>query len=125
MNLSIEIQINDYEQRLKQAMLQSDVLALDELLASDLIFTNHLGQLTSKQDDLDAHQSGGVQINEITFSDQTIKIVGSVVAVSVKTHISGSFGGMLSENDFRFTRIWSKTSSNNWQVIIAHSTIVN
>jgi len=33
-------------------MLKSDVNTLDELLSSDLVFTNHLGHLMTKQDDL-------------------------------------------------------------------------
>jgi hypothetical protein len=33
------------EEKLRLAMLNSDVEALDELLSSELIFTNHLGQV--------------------------------------------------------------------------------
>ncbi len=72
-------------------MLQSDFDVLDELLASDLIFTNHLGQLMSKQDDLDAHKSGMLKITEITLCEQKINIYGDVAVVSIQTYISGSF----------------------------------
>jgi hypothetical protein len=41
---SLEEQIVQVEDRLRTAMLRSDVAALDELLAPDLIFTNHLGR---------------------------------------------------------------------------------
>lgn len=46
------------EDRLRTAMLRSDVKVLDELLDPGLIFTNHVGQLLSKEDDLAAHTSG-------------------------------------------------------------------
>ena len=124
MNQSIEMQIEACEERLKQAMLRSDIAELDELLTSDLIFTNHLGLLMTKQDDLAAHQSGTLKINEIIFSDRLIKIYGDVAVVSVQTRISGSFAGVESESDFRFTRVWSKTKSDNWQIITGHSCIV-
>jgi hypothetical protein len=39
-------------------MLRSDVVVLDELLAPELIFTNHLGRVLGKEDDLAAHRSG-------------------------------------------------------------------
>jgi len=123
MSMQIELQIEECEERLKQAMLQSDVSALDELLAPDLIFTNHLGQLMTKQDDLEAHESGMLKISEITFTDQEIKILNGVAAVTVHTHIIGCFAGVESESDFRFTRIWNK-SSDAWQVIIGHSSLV-
>ncbi len=57
-NKDLEIQITDAEEQLHQAMLASDVLVLDELLAQDLVCTNHLGQRIGKEDDLSAHKSG-------------------------------------------------------------------
>lgn len=120
----LELQIKQYEERLKQAMLRSDVAALDELLAPDLSFSNHLGQLMTKQNDLQAHKSGILKINQITLSDQKIKIYGDVAVVTVQAHIIGSFAGAASEDNFRFTRVWAKSTSNAWQVIAGHSSIV-
>jgi hypothetical protein len=58
MNGTVEAQILDAEDRLRTAMLNSDLAALDELLAPELIFTNHLGHLLGKEDDLAAYRSG-------------------------------------------------------------------
>ncbi|MEO0836646.1 MAG: nuclear transport factor 2 family protein, partial [Cyanobacteria bacterium J06642_3] len=46
MTNSIETQILQAEERLTEAMLNSDVAALNQLLASELTFTNHLGQVS-------------------------------------------------------------------------------
>ncbi len=124
MNRSSEDQIQAFEERLKNAMLVSDVSELDSLLAPDLIFTNHLGQIMTKQDDLNAHQSGEMKIEKIEFSDQQIKIIDSVSIVTVQARILGNFGGVLSEGVLRFTRIWQKASNDSWQVIAAHSSVV-
>lgn len=48
-------QIKRSEAELQQAMLDSNVKALDRLLDDDLTFTNHLGMVLGKQDDLTAH----------------------------------------------------------------------
>jgi ketosteroid isomerase-like protein len=104
--------------------LQSDVSTLDELLAPDLLFTNHLGQLMTKQDDLNAHQSAIVKINKIEISDQRLKMIDSVAVVSVQARIRGTFAGESSESEFRFTRIWRKTQNDNWQVIAGHSSVI-
>ena len=120
----LKLQVKQYEECLKQAMLQSDVAALDELFAPDLSFTNHLGQLMTKQNDLQAHKSGMLKINQITLSDQKIKVYGDVAVVTVLAHIIGSFAGAASEDNFRFTRVWAKSTSNAWQVIAGHSSIV-
>jgi hypothetical protein len=42
-----EGQIVDAEDRLIAAMLNSDAKAFDELLAPNLLFTNHLGQFVA------------------------------------------------------------------------------
>jgi len=120
----LKLQVKQYEECLKQAMLQSDVAALDELFAPDLSFTNHLGQLMTKQNDLQAHKSGMLKINQITLSDQKIKVYGDVAVVTVLAHIIGSFAGAASEDNFRFTRVWAKSTSNAWQVIAGHSSTV-
>ena len=121
MNKTIEKEIQEYEDRLTEAMLRSDVNVLDELLSSDLVFTNHLGHLMTKQDDLEAHKSGILKIETLTPSEQRIQILNDVAVVTVKVHILGSFAGVSSESDFRFTRVWARSSNNLWQIIAAHS----
>ncbi|NER83486.1 MAG: nuclear transport factor 2 family protein [Leptolyngbya sp. SIO1D8] len=124
MSPSIESQILAAEEKLRLAMLHSDVNSLDELLAPELIFTNHLGQILHKQDDLSAHQSGSLTINELTPSEQQIQLNGNVAIVSVRMHLAGSYAGVTSEGDFRFTRVWSLSPRNAWRVIAAHSTVI-
>jgi Domain of unknown function (DUF4440) len=53
-----ESQIVQIEERLRQAMLNSDVAELDALIAPELLFTTYFGQVFSKQEDLALHQSG-------------------------------------------------------------------
>ena len=123
-NPSIETQILEAEERLRLAMLGSDAEALDELLAPELIFTNHLGQILSKQDDLTAHRSGTLEIRELIPSDRRIQLTRDVAIVSVRVHLSGSYGGIESSGDFRFTRVWQRGDRGTWQVWAAHSSII-
>jgi len=117
-------QIKNCENQLRLAMLDSDISELDKLLSSKLIFTNHLGQIMSKQDDLQMHRSGILKINDITLSEQKIIPLKNAVVVSVKANIKGSFDNAVSDNDFRFTRVWSKSDDDRWQVIVGHSSVI-
>lgn len=121
MNNQIIIALED---QLKTAMVNSDTVALDQLLDDDLIFTNHLGQIMSKNDDLEAHRSGFVKIKSIEQSECQIKSKENIAIVSVLSHIHGEFGGEESNVALRFTRIWQKNRNDEWQVIAAHSTFV-
>jgi ketosteroid isomerase-like protein len=119
----VKAQIVDVEEQLRQAMLASDVSALDKLLAPKIIITSHLGELLSKQDDLAAHASGLIKIHELTPSEQHIKVHGEVAIASVRMKISGDYDSSPANGDFRFTRVWARTP-DSWHIIAAHIGLV-
>lgn len=114
-------EIAQLEARFVEAMKTSHVVELDTLIDDSLIFTNHLGQLYTKQDDLNAHRGGNIEIFDIIISEQHITLFDDVAVVSVRKEISGSFFGETLVGIFRFTRVWKKTG-NSCKVITAHST---
>jgi hypothetical protein len=117
--------ILELEERLRIAMLNSDVGALDQLLAPGLIFTNHLGQLLSKQDDLEAHRSGRLKVKDLTASEQHVRLYENVAVVSVRLRLSGTYGGGPADGDFRFTRVWCPApGKDSWHVVAAHAVLV-
>ena len=124
MSSALEVDIQAAEDALKQAMLTSDVEALERLLADDLIFTNHLGQLMSKQADLEAHRSGAIAIESVELSDQNIREMNDGAIVTVAAHIVGQFAGSPFAETLRFTRVWQSVAPGQWQVIAAHSSRV-
>jgi len=124
MNQIVEAQIVDAEDRLRTAMLRSDASALDELLAPELIFTNHLGQLLGKEDDLAAYRSGMLKVNDLKSSEQHVRLCGDVAVVSVRVQLSGTYDGNPANGDFRFTRVWALSPHKTWHVVAAHAGIV-
>lgn len=121
---SPETKIHQLEARLRQAMLESNIDELDYLLSDNLIFTDHLGAVWSKDDDLDAHASGAIEIENIVASEENIMLIERIAIVTVRLEISGIFGGAPAKGAFRFTRVWSPTSAGHWQVIAGHSTLI-
>jgi ketosteroid isomerase-like protein len=124
MNQTIEAQIVTAEDRLRMAMLASDISALGELLAPELLFTNHLGQLLGKEDDLASHRSGALRITELIPSERHIRIHGGVAIVSVRMQLSGAYAGNPANGNFRFTRTWAASPSGTWHLIAAHSSLI-
>lgn len=125
MTETVKTQIINAEERLRQAMLASDVSVLNELLASEIIITSHLGELLGKQDDIAAHESGLIKIHELKPSEQRIQIHGEMAIVSVRMQISGNYNGNPANGDFRFTRVWTISSSGTWHIVAAHIGMVN
>lgn len=119
--MKTEADILAAEERLRQAMLHSDVAALDALISPDLIFTSHLGQLVGKQDDLDFHRSGLFKLEELTPSEQRIQLSEGVAIASVLMYLSGSYAGTRFSETIRYTRVWSTSKGKPLQVIAGHA----
>jgi hypothetical protein len=123
--ITTQAQIIELEERLRQAMLHSDVIELDALIAPELLFTNHLGQVISKQADLDAHRCGRFKFTEITPSERQIRLDREFAVVSVLMHIVGSYEGTPVEQNIRFTRVWSISTSGSIQIIAGHTSAIS
>jgi hypothetical protein len=125
MNGTMETQILEAEEQLRIAMLHSDIGVLDKLLAPELIFTNHLGQLLSKTEDLEAHRSGLLKVKELIPSEQHLQLHDTLAVVSVRMRLSGTYGGSPANGDFRFTRVWTVgPRRNSWHIVAAHATLL-
>ena len=124
MSKQSELQIAELEERLRQAMLTSDVVELDALIASELLFTNHLGQLISKQQDLAMHRSGRLKLTELKPSGQRIQLKEGFSVVSVQMHLLGSDRGTAVDEHIRYTRVWSISSAGSLQIVAGHASVV-
>jgi Domain of unknown function (DUF4440) len=95
--------IERLEERLRLAMLHSNVAELDSLIASELLFTNHLGVIITKQDDLASHQSGELKLKALVPSEQQLRIIGASTIVSVAMHLQGSYLEQPIDLNIRYT----------------------
>ncbi|MBE9067640.1 nuclear transport factor 2 family protein [Leptolyngbya cf. ectocarpi LEGE 11479] len=115
--------IIELEERLRLAMLNSDISELDKLISPDLLFTNHCGVLVSKEDDLNAHSSKAFVFKSLDLSESKILIHENSAVVSVKAEIQGYYNGQSANGSFRFTRFWLNTSGK-WQLVAGHSSVI-
>lgn len=119
-NLNVVVEL---EERLERAMRTSDVLVLDELLADDLLFTNHQGLVVSKQEDLEVHRSGLLQLDSLRTSDRSIRELGNVAIVAVRVQLAGRHANNYFESTFRYTRVWA-LQGIRWKIVAAHASAV-
>jgi hypothetical protein len=121
---TIEHQITTAEERLRLAMLASDHAVLDELISPDLIFTNHLGQVLGKHDDLALHQSGILKFGKLEPSEIQMKVGTGLSIVSVRMQVVGAYENTAFVADLRFTRIWCVSATGSWQIVAGHSSAI-
>jgi ketosteroid isomerase-like protein len=115
--------IEELEDRLLQAMRTHDIAVLDELLADDLLFTDHLGRVVTKAWDLSEHRSGRMAIEALVPSERIVRAFPPAVVVSVRLAIRGTYDDARFDGDLRFTRLWME-HDGRWQVVAGASTAV-
>lgn len=124
MSSELQGQVIEAEARFRQAQLHSDVRLLDELIAPELLFTSHLGQIVRKEDDLAFHRSGVLRLKELEPSQQHIQLYPGFAVVSVRMHLVGIYAGAPIDQSIRYTRIWSISPDGSMQIIAGHASAV-
>lgn len=120
----LEEQVIAAEERLRQAMLHSDVAALDDLIAPDLLFTTHLGQMATKADDLAAHRARLLRLELAEPSERQIQLHADYAIVSVLMHLVGTYEGTPIDQQMRYTRVWAITASGSLQIVAGHMSVL-
>ena len=116
--------ISACEERLRQAMISSDVAALEELLSDQLVFTDHQGRRLAKSEDLAAHRSAVLTVESIDRTgDAVIRRLGNVATVCVGVDLAGTYEGRAFFGRFVYSRVWH-FEAGRWQVILAHCSAV-
>ena len=108
------------EKELLDAMKNSDIDKLDELIHPDLIFNIPNGLTTTKMMDIEAYRSGNMSIQTIESENELINIIGDTVIVSVVIKMKGNFNNQSFNGKFRFLRVWKKIN-NQWKIIAGSS----
>jgi ketosteroid isomerase-like protein len=117
-DMAIEI----LEEKLRQAMLTSDVHTLDQLIADDLAFTAPNGAVISKQMDIESHRSGETKFTSIEIREQQAHDYGACIVVMVRAELSGSFNEQAFSGIYCYTRVWMKRQEQ-WQIIAGHASL--
>lgn len=113
--------INQYEESLRQAMLMSDVEALDRLIADDLLFVTHSGQVINKDDDLNAHRKKLFTLSRLDFHKQEVRQLSDTVITITVAELEG-IAQVPFTDTIIYTRVWRKNEHSIWQVCVGQAT---
>ncbi|MBX4377686.1 nuclear transport factor 2 family protein, partial [Mycobacterium tuberculosis] len=68
--------------------------------------------------DLEAHRSGVLALEQIDVLDSIIRPLGNAVLVSLRVRFTGTYYGEKFSEKLAFTRVWSRTAEA-WAVTLA------
>ena len=111
-------EVVELETRLRDAQLAADVVALDTLIADDLLFVGPDGRLATKQQDLEAHASGAIHFREHVPEELRVRRIGSDVAVtSLRARLVVEVAKDLTRGTYSYTRVWAREANAQWRVV--------
>ena len=114
------------EARIRAAQLRADLIALDDLISDDLLFTGPDGQLGTKEQDIEAYRSGTVKFMAHVPEELRIRRVSADVAISsLRAQLTVEVAGNLSHGTYRYTRVWARENGRAWRVVGGHVSLVS
>jgi len=114
--------LNDAE---VDAFLHRDAAAMARLWSDDMVVTNPLNQLVTKQAVLGLVESGVLVITEFDRQIEYLRVYGDLVVVA--GHEDVLWGGKMplagKSQHLRFTAMWMR-QAGRWQEVIRHANVV-
>lgn len=115
--VSVETEVAGAVETFRQALLSGDRKALEAIAADELSYGHSGGRIENKSEFVEQLVSGRSDFTEISFSDQTITVVGQTAIVrhrlSAATHDAGKDPGAV---QLAVMLVWVK-QKNSWKLL--------
>lgn len=108
--------IKEYEERLRIAMLRSDVAELEVLIDDALLFVGPDGGIYTKADDLQLHRSGAQRMTQADWQAMEVRSYGTTCVTVVTAQLSGTLMEVPFAGQFRYVRTWVQREGI-WRVV--------
>lgn len=120
--MAVEQDIHDLESRRYKAMIESDVAALEELLADEMIYTHSSSAVDDKASYVNGFRTGKWNYRKVERPIEKVTVFGDTACVAGHVHITvGPPGGPERVINSRFLDVWVRRSGK-WQMVAWQAT---
>jgi hypothetical protein len=109
-------EIRQMEERLRKAVLSSNVTDLEALIDDRLLFIGPDGGVYRKADDLELHRSGAERLTRYELEEVLVELHGVTAIAVVRANLAGVFKGQAFEGRYRYTRTWVR-GKQGWRIV--------
>jgi ketosteroid isomerase-like protein len=110
-------EIDQLEQKWKDAVMGRNASALESLLADDYIAITPNGTLQSKEQTLSSLRAGSLQIKSMEFSDRKVRFYGQTALVTSRAEVSGTNADGGFSGSYRYTRVYVRSEEGKWKIV--------
>ncbi len=96
------------ENRLYEAMKNSDLKDLDTLLHEDLLFIAPGGEILTKEKDMETYRSGHLKINSLDPEVKKLQIMDDLAIVVLLIDLKGTYQNESFEARYQYIRFWKR-----------------
>jgi ketosteroid isomerase-like protein len=116
--------VREVEQNFTAALLKKDDVAIDELLADDLLHISFEGQVARKAEYMAFFKEGAWQYRKYEPSNVAVKVLGNVAVVTGRVDRSIVINNKVTTTGaFAFTHVWLR-AGNRWRLTSSQVTTV-
>jgi ketosteroid isomerase-like protein len=112
-----EQEVRQAIKKYREALLQRDAAALEQIWAADYTFTNGAGETHSKAQRLANLKSGATALDSISEDeDIKVRVYGKVAVATSRVTIKGQYSGKQASGQYRSIHVWVKGAAG-WQLV--------
>jgi ketosteroid isomerase-like protein len=89
---------------------------MSKLLSDDYFGISMAGEVNTKAQQLERMRTRMLVISKIDLSDMKVKLLGTTAVVTSRAEVQGVNEGTPITGSFRYTRVYQKTPSGQWQI---------
>jgi len=110
-------EIEQAEERWREAMIQRNPSVLENLLAEDYTGITPNGAIQTRDQVIGNMRSGAFQVTALFLSDRKIRFYGSTAVVTSLADITASKDTLELSGHYRYTRVYVRNESGQWKVV--------
>lgn len=112
-----EQEVRQAIKKYREALLQRDAAALEQIWADDYTFTNGAGETHSKAQRLANLKSGATSLDSISQEeDMKVRVHGDVAVAIGRVTIKGQYSGKQASGQYQSINVWVKGAAG-WQLV--------
>jgi len=113
----IRHEIDQLEEKWRDAILKGDTAAMDALLADDYMAITATGTLQTKAQTLDNLRSGRTHFTQLEVSDRKVRVYGTTALVTSYAEVQGTSSEGPIQGSLRYTRVYVKDATGVWKIV--------
>jgi ketosteroid isomerase-like protein len=110
-------EIDQLEDAWRNALLKSNVAAMDALLADDYMAITASGTLQTRDEALASLRSGQTHFTALNISDRKVRFYRTTALVTSLAQVKGTSGGRDVSGNYRYTRVYVRDDKSKWKVV--------